>query len=61
VLTSYSDETDSNYAAFLKTYDPENEYSDSYDSSAEDDKEYIKTEESKKEDSEASKSDVESK
>jgi hypothetical protein len=33
VLTSESDETNSDYAEFLKTYDPEKEFSDSYDSS----------------------------
>jgi hypothetical protein len=42
VLTSYSD-----YAEFLKSYDPEKDYSDSSDSSSLDDKESLKTEESK--------------
>jgi hypothetical protein len=60
VLTSESDDTDSDYAEFLKTYDPEKEYSDSDESSSEADPESPETEESKKEDSE-SKSDVESK
>jgi hypothetical protein len=59
VLTSNSDETESDYAEFPRTYDPEKEYSDSSDSSSEADNESPKTEESKKEDSEA-KSDVES-
>jgi hypothetical protein len=59
VLTSESDETDSDYAEILRTYDPEKEYPDSSDSSSEADKESLKTEESKKEDSET-KSDVES-
>jgi hypothetical protein len=51
VLPSDSEETNSDYAQFLKTYDPEKEYSDSSDSISEDDKESLKTEESKKEDS----------
>ncbi|MCI45346.1 hypothetical protein A2U01_0066585, partial [Trifolium medium] len=56
VLSSESDETDSDYADILKTYDPSKEYSDS-----EDDKESIKTEESKKEDPESPESDLDSK
>jgi hypothetical protein len=60
VLSSESDDTNSDYAEFLRTYDPEKEYSDSSDSSSEAYKESLKTQESKKEDSEA-KSDVESK
>jgi hypothetical protein len=61
VLTSDSDETYFDYAEFLKTYDPEKEYSDSSDSSSEDHKESLKNKESKKEDSEATKDDVKSK
>jgi hypothetical protein len=60
VLSSESDDTDSDYAEFLRTYDPEKEYTDSSESSSEADKESPETEESKKEDLE-SKSDVESK
>jgi hypothetical protein len=58
-LTSESDETNSDYVEFLIIYDPEEECSDSSDFSSEADKESLKTEESKKEDSEAV-SDVES-
>ncbi|WJX28848.1 hypothetical protein P8452_17519 [Trifolium repens] len=60
VLTAESDGTDSDYAEFLRTYDPGKEYADSSESSSKADKESPKTEESKNEDSE-SKSDVESK
>jgi hypothetical protein len=51
VRISDSDEIDFNYAEFLKTYDLEKEYSNSSDYYSEDDKESLKTEESKKEDS----------
>ncbi|MCH92353.1 hypothetical protein A2U01_0013291, partial [Trifolium medium] len=57
VLISDSDETDSDYAEFLKTYDPSEEYSDS----SNDDKESLKTKESKKEDPESPESELDSK
>jgi hypothetical protein len=60
VLTSESNDTDSDYTEFIRTYDPEKECADSSKSSSEAEKESPETEESKKEDSE-SKSDVESK
>ncbi|KAK2382611.1 hypothetical protein QL285_070133 [Trifolium repens] len=66
VLTSESDSTDSDYAEFLRTYDPEKESSDSenymilLDSPSGADTKSLETVESKKEDSE-SKTDVESK
>ncbi|WJX17606.1 hypothetical protein P8452_07498 [Trifolium repens] len=60
VLSSDSDETDSNYAEFLRTYDPEKESTNSSDSSSEAVNESPKTEKSQKEDSEA-KSDEEAK
>ncbi|KAK2368563.1 hypothetical protein QL285_081748 [Trifolium repens] len=50
VVTSESDDTDSDYAEFLKTYDPEKEYSDSDESPSEADPESPEIEESKKED-----------
>jgi hypothetical protein len=43
VLTSESDDTDSDYAEFLKTYDPEKEYSDSDESPSEVNQESPKT------------------
>jgi hypothetical protein len=51
VLTLESDDTDFNYAEFLRTYDLKKEYSDSSNSSLKADKESLNTEESKKEDS----------
>ncbi|MCI64407.1 hypothetical protein A2U01_0085665, partial [Trifolium medium] len=59
VLSSDSDETDSDYAEFLNTYDPSKEDSDS--SEEEVTKESLKTEETKKEDPELPESDQDSK
>jgi hypothetical protein len=52
ILSLESDDTNFDYAEFLKTYDPEKEYTYSYESLLEVDKESPETEESKKEDPE---------
>ncbi|MCH80829.1 hypothetical protein A2U01_0001603 [Trifolium medium] len=59
VVTTESDEADSDWAEFLRTYDPSKEDSDS--SEEEMTKESLKTEESKKEEPKSSESDQDAK